>query len=210
MSLLHDGLKGSEARLWELIALRQQPGTDTAAIDQRIWDLFGEDWCVMFTDLVGFSRNAAQFGILHFLEIIYQQKDLLLPIVADHDGIVIKMEADSFLIIFRRPERGLACAIALQQACQRYSRELSREHQMHICIGLGYGHILRTGDTEVWGAEVNAASKLGEDTATAHEILVTAGLKDALPSIPEGVSFTEVFHEIPGAEHTFDTTYPRG
>ncbi len=131
----------------------------------------------MFTDLVGFSRNVAEFDIIRFLEIIYKQKDLLLPIVSDHDGILIKMEADSFLIIFRRPERGLSCANAMQQACQRFSSELQAEEKLLLCIGLGYGEILRTGDLDVWGAEVNAASKLEEDAAIAHQILVTGGPK---------------------------------
>ena len=78
------------------------PGADTAGIDRRIWDLFGEEWAIMFTDLSGFSRQVAAFGIIHFLQVIFEQKRLLLPIVAAHDGILIKVEADSFLIIFKR------------------------------------------------------------------------------------------------------------
>ena len=79
-------------------------------IDQRIWDLFGDEWAIMFTDLSGFSRAVAAFGIIHFLQVIFEKKRLLLPIVAAHDGILIKVEADSFLIIFKRPERALQCA----------------------------------------------------------------------------------------------------
>lgn len=41
---MNDGnLKGSEARLWRLISERLRPGADAAAIDARIWDLFGDD-----------------------------------------------------------------------------------------------------------------------------------------------------------------------
>jgi class 3 adenylate cyclase len=85
-----------------LIEQRLKPGSDTTSIDQRIWDLFGDTWAVMFTDLSGFSRQVARFGIIHFLQVIHEQKRLLLPIVSDHDGILIKIEADSFLILFRR------------------------------------------------------------------------------------------------------------
>ena len=88
-----DGLKGSSARLWKLVELRTQPGADLEAIDQRIWDLFGEEWSVVFTDLSGFSRQVAKFGITHFLQIIHEQQRLLLPIVEEHDGILIKAEA---------------------------------------------------------------------------------------------------------------------
>ena len=57
----------SEERLEKLIAERLREGADKAAIDQRIWDLFGEEWCIMVTDLSGFSRGVAEFGIVHFL-----------------------------------------------------------------------------------------------------------------------------------------------
>ena len=86
-------LKGSEVRLWKMIEERTQPGADVARIDERIWDLFGEEWAVMFTDLSGFSRNVAEFGIIHFLQVIFEQKRLLLPIAARNDGILIKVEA---------------------------------------------------------------------------------------------------------------------
>ena len=108
-------LKGSEERLWALIEERTRAGADTRAIDQRIWDLFGDEWAIMFTDLSGFSRQVEAFGIIHFLQIIFEKKRLLLPIVAAHDGVLIKVEADSFLIIFRRPDRALECAVAMQQ-----------------------------------------------------------------------------------------------
>ena len=40
-------------------------------------------------------------------------------------------------------------------------------------VGLGYGAVLRIDNDEVWGAEVNAASKLGEEMAKGGEVLVT-------------------------------------
>src|SRR6478735_1870035 len=109
-------LKGSEERLWALVEERTRAGADTAKIDQRIWDLFGDEWAIMFTDLSGFSRQVAAFGIIHFLQVIHEHKRLLLPIVAAHDGILIKVEADSFLIIFKRAAHALRCAVKMQEA----------------------------------------------------------------------------------------------
>lgn len=57
------------------------------------------------------------------------------------------------------------------------------QERIAVCVGLGYGPVLRVGG-DVWGAEVNAASKLGEDLAQGGEILVTAGLRAALPHEP--------------------------
>src|SRR5262245_20277730 len=135
MDPLEVGLKGSAARLWALVEERTRVGADTKRIDDRIWDLFGEDAAVMFTDLSGFSRRVAEFGIIHFLQIIYEHKQLLLPIVADHDGVLIKCEADSFLIVFRRPAGALTCAIEMQHACQTYNRTRKPEEQVLLCLG---------------------------------------------------------------------------
>src|SRR3954465_14206949 len=110
-------LNSSTARLWKLIEERTRTGSDVHAIDQRIWDLFGEEWAIMFTDLSGFSRQVAKFGIIHFLQVIYEQQQLLLPIVERHDGILVKTEADSFLILFRRPAAAYTCAVEMQKKC---------------------------------------------------------------------------------------------
>ena len=82
--------RNSEDRLWALIEARSQPGADTERIDERIWDVFGEEWAIVFTDLAGFSRHAARFGIVHFLQVIHEKKKVLLPIVAEHDGFLVK------------------------------------------------------------------------------------------------------------------------
>lgn len=163
-------------RLWKMIEERAKTGTDVAAMDQRIWDLFGEEWTVMFTDLAGFSRNVEEFGIVHFLQVIWDHTRLLTPVIAEHDGLLLKTEGDSMLLLFRRPRRAVDCALAMQRACAQVNQRRRPEDQILLCIGLGHGRVLRIGDEDVWGQEVNAASKLGEDTAKAGEILVTAAL----------------------------------
>jgi class 3 adenylate cyclase len=170
----------SEERLWRLIEERTKPGADYEAIDERIWDLFGEPWTIMFTDLAGFSRHVASFGIIHFLQVIHEAKKLLVPIIEERGGILVKAEADSLLVLFKRPNSALRCAIEMQRACQQESARRVPEERMLLCVGLGSGEILRIGDSEVYGAEVNAASKLGEDVAKQDEILVTDGLRRAL------------------------------
>src|SRR6185436_13499640 len=128
MATRDSDLKGSEARLWALIEERTRPDADVERIDRRLWDLFGEDWAVVFTDLSGFSRQVEAFGICHFLQIIHEQKKILLPVVADHDGILIKIEADSLLVLFRKTTSAMAAAVAMQHACQKLSaRRLPEE-----------------------------------------------------------------------------------
>jgi hypothetical protein len=129
----NEDLKGSETRLWSLIEQRTRPGADQAEIDRRIWDLFGEEWAIMFTDLSGFSRQVAAFGIIHFL---------------------------------------------------------------------------RVGDVDVYGHEVNAASKLGEDTAKAREILVTQGARAALEGVGGlDVTFRKLDVSVAGSDDNYAVEY---
>ena len=135
----------------------------------------------MFTDLSGFSRQVEAFGILHFLQIIRESRELFDPILYEHLGVLLKQEGDSLLAVFRAPERALDCAIAMQKATFQVNPRRAPEEQIHLCIGLGFGDVLRIGTHDVWGREVNAASKLGEDTAKAGEILLTKSFLDGLP-----------------------------
>jgi len=200
----------SEDRLELLIAERLKPGADKKAIDARIWALFGERWAVMFTDLSGFSRGVAEFGIIHFLQIIHESQRILVPCIEAHDGILLKTEGDSLLVIFRSAQKAIDCALAMQRAAAAYNQGREEAEQVLLCVGLGWGEVLRIGAHDVFGAEVNAAAKLGEDTAKAHEILVTGAVRDAVAGAePEGVTFEPLEAAPPGATEAFRAVYPR-
>jgi adenylate cyclase len=198
----------SQQRLEQLIAERLKPGADKAAIDKRVWDLLGETWAVMYTDLSGFSRRVAEFGIIQFLQTIYESLRLFIPCIEAKDGILLKAEADSLLVIFRRPELAMRCALAMQQAAGEYNRDVLPEEQVLLCVGLGYGDMLRIGDEDVFGAEVNAASKLGEDMARARDVLVTENFRANLPEM--GLRFEKLPTAPSGVAGAWRTLYGAG
>ena len=196
----------SEDRLEKLILERLKPKADKKEIDKRIWDLFGEDWCVMATDLAGFSRNVAKFGIIHFLQTIQESERILVPIIELYDGILLKVEGDSFLVIFRNVQKAILCSIEMQKTLKVYNKKKSPEERVLLCVGLGCGKLLRIGDEDVFGPEVNAASKLGEDTAKEYEILVTQNVKDFVGKM-KGITFKEIPDIPPGAKKAYKIQY---
>jgi len=200
-------MNNSEARLWRLIEERAASGADTAAIDESIWRTFGEDWAVVFTDLAGFSRKTEQFGIIHFLQVIHAMRELLYPVIERHRGFLVKAEADSLLLLFRSADDALRCSIAMQRACQQANERLVPEEQILLCLGIGAGPILRVGNHECWGSQVNAASKLGEDTAKTDEILITDAAREALTAGEFQVDFAELDARIPGSGKNFRVRY---
>jgi adenylate cyclase len=196
----------SQDRLEKLIEERLQPDANKAEIDRRIWDLFGEEWAIMYTDLSGFSRRVAEFGIIHFLQTIYASQKLFVPCIDCHDGILLKVEADSMLVIFRNVRKAIDCAVHMQQSVQAYNKDKEDTEKILLCIGLGFGQVLRIGDDDVFGAEVNAASKLGEDSAKAWEILVTSPVRDAALELPH-VTFTQIDDIPPGTSGAYKMHY---
>ena len=196
----------SEDRLEKLIRERLQPGADKTKIDERIWDLFGETWCVMFTDLSGFSRGVAKFGIIHFLQTIHESERILIPIIEDNDGILLKVEGDSFLVIFRNVRKAIQCAITMQRTLKTYNADKADEEKVLLCVGLGFGKMLRIGDSDVFGSEVNAASKLGEDTADAWDILITQVVYERAKE-SRGISFEELPEPPAGSEKAYKIIY---
>ncbi len=195
----------SEDRLQKLIEERLREGANKKEVDQRIWDLFGETWCVMVTDLVGFSRGVEDFGIVHFLQTIFESERILVPIAERNDGILLKMDGDSFLVVFRNPKKGLRAALEMQEAAMHYSLERDAEEKVLLSIGLGYGLVLRIGDADVFGGEVNSAFVLGEDTAGGHEILMTRAMRDAIGTV-DGYDFVEVTATKAGTSGAFMLT----
>ena len=73
----------------------------------------------------------------------------------------------------------------MQRACQAANASRDPEVQMILCVGVGYGRLIKIGDDDVFGHEVNLASKLGEDTAEGNEILVKRAAREAAGELPD-------------------------
>lgn len=193
-------------RLRSLIERRLAPGADRPEIDRSIWDTFGEEWSVMFTDLAGFSRAVADFGIVHFLQVIYESLRVFSPVLDEHGGTLLKVEGDSMLVLFRRPAQALAAAVAMQRAAAEYNEGRPASEHLLLGVGIGHGPLLRIGAEDVYGAEVNAASKLGEDRAGPFEILVTEALCQAAGG---GDAFERLDYVPPGGAGAYRLRYAR-
>jgi len=99
--------------------------------------------------------------------------------------------------LFKKPSAAVACAIAMQKACATTNARRTPEEQIVLCVGVGHGRLLKIGDDDVFGHEVNLASKLGEDTAQSNEILATPAAREAAGDVA-GVRWEEVRAEYAG------------
>ena len=141
-------------------------------------DLFRKR-AVVFTDTADFTLRAAKDGILHFLMVFDAVAAVAASVVRRTKGELVKVEGDSLVI--RYDDANAACrgVMDLEDAIQGYNRGRPDNEQVHFSYGIGYGDVLDT-DEDMFGLEVNLASKIGEDLAEPGEVLLTPSAAAAL------------------------------
>jgi adenylate cyclase len=134
---------------------------------------------VVFTDTADFTLRTARDGILHFLMVFDTVASLAEKVVKKTGGEMVKVEGDSLLLRYEDASAAVRSVLALDDAIQRYNRGRAENEQVHFSYGVGYGDVLDT-DDDMFGLEVNLASKIGEDLAEPGEALLTASAAAAL------------------------------
>lgn len=133
--------------------------------------------CVMFFDIRGFSRMAAErtpAEVMGYLNTLFTP---LIAIVNQHGGIVNKFLGDGFMAIFGAPfedpmleRNAVGCASAMSQCVERLNAEGSiPETRIGIGIHAGMAVAGNVGSTErqeytVLGDTVNVASRIEQAT----------------------------------------------
>jgi adenylate cyclase len=127
---------------------------------------------VVFTDTADFTLRTARDGILHFLMVFDAVTAIAQKVVEKTEGEMVKAEGDSLLIRYDDVNAACRGVLELDEALAAYNRQRPENEQVHFSYGVGYGDILDT-DEDMFGLEVNLASKIGEDLAEPGEALLT-------------------------------------
>jgi adenylate cyclase len=175
--------KSRKKELESLLSKRIRNPDNKAEIDETIKAQFTKTMAVMMTDSAGFSSRTVQYGIIQFLAVLHQVNKQLRKVIKIHKGQILSEWADNFVVAFETPGDAVSAGIAMNQFLKEYNTGKPEEDRFEICVGIGCGDLLYTGD-DVFGHEVNCASKLGEDIARKEEILVTERTFNALKETP--------------------------
>lgn len=143
-------------------------------ITRQIEDIFSEERTVMVLDMSGFTRMTQEGNLIAYLLMINQMKRLSLPCVEEAGGILIKAEHDNLTCLFDNVTAALAASKQITSRLESANVVLPTERELYISIGIGHGTILNVGNADIYGDEVNLASKLGEDIAEKGDTLLTA------------------------------------
>lgn len=165
--------RNSRANLEKLLGdILQQPER-RAEITNTIHELFEQEKAVLVLDQSGFSRTVRKHGIVEFLLMIHQMRLLAAPVIKIHQGLIVKAEADNLYCLFDTAIDAVAASRDIKQRLESVNLILPEDRQMYAAIGIGYGRILNVDDADLFGDEVNLASKLGEDLGRLGDVLLT-------------------------------------
>lgn len=180
--LLDDPARLAQCKGWsetvyqDLLALQSGELSEAAFRDRHLWTR-----AILVLDMTDFTTAAISAGDLNSLLRILDAQKVCIPVLEEHGAQLIHCFADDIFAVFAGPDAALDAAIEIQRrlACFNASAQAS-DNPTEACIGIGYGEVLRIGPDEAQGAEMNKASKLGEDTARARDILLTEQAHAAL------------------------------
>ena len=153
---------------------------------QHIWDRFGTEGAVFISDMASFSSTSRKIGVCHFLKLIHRARQIIAPLIAKNNGLLLKCDADNCYAFFERTDDAIRASFDINAELFRHNDEFDLAEQIYLSVGIDFGRVLLVGDVDFFGDPVNTASKLGEDLAIKAETLVTKrALERSELTIPE-------------------------
>ena len=153
---------------------------------QHIWERFGAEGAVFISDMASFSSTSRKIGVCHFLKMIHRARQIIAPLIAKNNGLLLKCDADNCYAFFENTDDAIRASFDVNAELFRHNDEFDLTEQIYLSVGIDYGRVLLIGDKEFFGDPVNTASKLGEDLAIKAETLVTKrAMEQTTLKIPE-------------------------
>ncbi|ANY84003.1 guanylyl cyclase (plasmid) [Microvirga ossetica] len=115
---------------------------------------------ILVADVVGYSRLAGADEDRTLARLRTLRSDLIDPIIAVHNGRVVKRTGDGTLIEFRSVVDAVRCAIEVQTGMVERNAGLPPERRIEFRVGIHLGDVVEESDGDLMGDGVNIAARL--------------------------------------------------
>jgi class 3 adenylate cyclase/pSer/pThr/pTyr-binding forkhead associated (FHA) protein len=138
---------------------------------------------VLFVDIVGSTRFYDEHGDVAGLVMVQKALDLLIPIVEDYEGTVIKTIGDAILARYCDVEQAVRSAIEMQCSLAERNRDRRPNDQIHVRVAINLGLALLKGN-DVFGDVVNVTARI-EGATDADEIAISPSVYEKIQHLPD-------------------------
>ena len=131
---------------------------------------------ILAADVAGYSRlmGADEEGTLAALKA--HRKELIDPLIAQHQGRIVKTTGDGLLLEFASIVDAVRCAVVMQQGMKDRGTNIDESHRIRFRVGINVGDVI-VEDGDIFGDGVNVAARL-ETLAEPGEICVSATVRE--------------------------------
>lgn len=113
---------------------------------------------VMFTDIKDYSKKMGDDEILA-IKLLDIHNEIIVGSVKVHEGKVIEIIGDAFLITFESALRSVECAYDVQKKMRSYNENAKSGEQVEVRIGIHLGDVFEYNDN-IKGDAVNIAARI--------------------------------------------------
>jgi adenylate cyclase len=114
---------------------------------------------ILAADVVGYSRLMEQDEAGTLAALKARRHDVLAPVVAQHNGRIVKVMGDGVLVEFGSAVDAVQCAVELQKAFAEAIQNVPEAQYIVLRIGINLGDIIVEGQ-DIYGEGVNIAARL--------------------------------------------------
>ena len=113
---------------------------------------------IMFTDIVGYSKIMSTDEKIG-LDLLDSQSELVLPIIKNFNGKILKKMGDAFFVDFSSSINAIECSVEIQKALKDYNCSKDSGKKLLLRIGLHIGDVFIK-DDDLFGEGINVAARL--------------------------------------------------
>ncbi|MBI5624204.1 MAG: RDD family protein [Elusimicrobia bacterium] len=153
---------------------------------------------VLMTDIKGFTDKTSRRTRSEIQDMLEEHKSLVLPVLEEHGGRLIKTIGDAFLMVYESPTDAVLAGVEVQETLAKRNEGLSDDARLDIRIAINSGEV-NLADDDVFGEPVNITARI-QGVSQPGEVFFTEAVyltmnKSEVPSSEVGLLQLKGIHE---------------
>lgn len=152
-------------------------------LEQILRERFEKEVVILFADICGYTGFIDLYGDLKGLALIQRYNQIVLPIIDEQRGMVVKTIGDALMVSFASPLDAVKAAVEIQKKLAEYNRTAEDSDRIRVKIGINIGQAL-VDETDIHGDVVNVASRI-QAQAGPDQILISSRVYEQVRGVED-------------------------